>query len=33
MIGIRAGETLDEKLMTEEEERVAKKIGRFYVIS
>ena len=32
MIGIRPGETLDEKLMTAEEERVAIKQGNFYVI-
>ena len=31
-IGIRPGETLDEKLMTIEEEAIAKKIGKFYVI-
>lgn len=33
MIGIRPGETLNEKLMTEEEERRAKKVGKFYVIT
>lgn len=33
MIGIRPGETLDEKLMTLEEEQSATKKGRFYVIS
>ncbi len=32
MIGIRPGETLDEKLMTLEEEKVAVKTGKFYVI-
>lgn len=32
MIGIRAGETLEEKLMTEEEERSAVKVGKFYVL-
>ncbi len=32
IIGMRPGETLDEKLMTEEEERIATKVGRFYVI-
>ncbi len=31
-IGIRPGETMTEKLMTEEEEKIAKKIGNFYVI-
>lgn len=31
-IGIRPGETLDEKLMTQEEELTAKKQGRFYII-
>lgn len=31
-IGIRPGETLDEKLMTEEEKLKAKKKGKFYVI-
>ncbi len=32
IIGRRPGETLDEKLMTLEEEKVAKKIGNFFVI-
>lgn len=32
MIGIRKGETLDEKLMTAEEEKVAIKEDKFYVI-
>lgn len=32
MIGIRPGETLEEKLMTVEEEQVAVKKGNFYVI-
>lgn len=32
MIGIRPGETLSEKLMTEEEERTAIKQGKFYII-
>lgn len=32
MIGVRPGETLTEKLMTEEEERKAKKIDKFYII-
>lgn len=32
IIGIRPGETLDEKLMTQEELLIAKKIGKFYVI-
>lgn len=32
MIGMRPGETLDEKLMTEEEEKIATKEGNFYVI-
>jgi len=32
IIGMRAGETLDEKLMTEEEERIAKKVGNFFII-
>jgi FlaA1/EpsC-like NDP-sugar epimerase len=32
MIGIRPGETLDEKLMTEEEEKVAVKEGKFFII-
>lgn len=32
MIGIRPGETLTEKLMTEEESKVAIKKGKFYVI-
>lgn len=32
MIGVRPGETLDEKLMTAEEEAKAKKKGKFYVI-
>ena len=32
IIGLRPGETLDEKLMTLEEEKVAKKIGKFFVI-
>lgn len=33
MIGLRPGETLDEKLMTFEEERIAKKVGKFLVIN
>ena len=32
IIGLRPGETLHERLMTEEEERAAKKVGNFYVI-
>jgi FlaA1/EpsC-like NDP-sugar epimerase len=32
LIGIRPGETLDEKLMSEEEEKLATKQGKFYVI-
>lgn len=32
IIGIRPGETLEEKLMTLEEEAVAKKVGNFWVI-
>lgn len=32
MIGIRPGETLDEKLMTEEEEKRAIKRGRFFIL-
>ncbi len=32
IIGLRPGETLDEKLMTLEEEKVAEKIGKFFVI-
>lgn len=32
MIGIRPGETLDEKLMTLEEEKLSKKVGDFYVL-
>lgn len=32
IIGMRPGETLEEKLMTEEEEKVAIKEGKFYVI-
>lgn len=32
IIGLRPGETLDERLMTFEEEKVAKKKGEFYVI-
>ena len=32
LIGIRPGETLDEKLMSEEEEKLATKQGNFYVI-
>lgn len=32
MIGIRPGETLNEKLMTEEEEKIAIKKGKFYII-
>lgn len=32
MIGIRPGETLDEKLMTIEEEKLSIKIGNFYVL-
>lgn len=32
MIGIRPGETLEEKLMTLEEEKIAIKKGRFYII-
>lgn len=31
-IGIRPGETLDEKLMTEEEEKIAIKKGNFFII-
>lgn len=33
VIGLRPGEQLTERLMFEEEERVAKKVGKFYVIS
>lgn len=32
MIGIRKGETLEEKLMSLEEEQVARKVGNFWVI-
>ncbi len=32
IIGIRPGEQLTEKLMSEEEEKMAKKTGKFYVI-
>jgi len=32
IIGMRPGETLDEKLMTADEERIATKIDNFYVI-
>lgn len=32
-IGIRQGETLEEKLMTEEEERSAKKVGKFFILT
>ena len=32
MIGIRPGETLTEKLMTEEEEKVAVKKGKFWIV-
>lgn len=32
MIGIRPGETLDEKLMTMEEEKLSRKVGNFYVL-
>ena len=32
IIGIRPGETLDEKLMTLEEEKLSRKIGNFYVL-
>ena len=32
MIGIRPGETLNERLMTEEEEKVAVKKGKFFII-
>lgn len=32
MIGIRPGETLDEKLMSLEEEKNAKKVGNFYIL-
>lgn len=32
MIGMRKGETLDEKLMTQEEEELAVKKGNFYII-
>lgn len=32
IIGLRPGETLDEKLMTLEEEKVAKKVGDFFII-
>ena len=32
IIGLRPGEQLTEKLMFEEEEAVAEKIGEFYVI-
>src|SRR3990167_5071258 len=31
MIGTRPGETLDEKLMTIEEEKYAKKVGKFWI--
>lgn len=33
IIGMRPGETLDEKLMSEEEEKVVTKKGKFYVLS
>jgi len=33
MIGTRPGETLDEKLMTIEEEKYAKKVGKFWIIN
>lgn len=32
MIGIRPGETLDEKLMTLEEEKLSRKVGNFFII-
>lgn len=32
-IGVRQGETLEEKLMTEEEERSAKKVGKFFILT
>ena len=32
MIGIRPGETLDEKLMTLEEEKLSRKVGKFYIL-
>lgn len=32
MIGIRPGETLDEKLMTIEEEKLSRKVGNFFVL-
>lgn len=32
IIGLRPGETLDEKLMTIEEEKIAKKVGNFWII-
>ena len=32
MIGIRPGETMEEKLMTEEEQKLVKEIDNFYVI-
>ena len=32
MIGIRPGETLSEKLMTEDEEKRAKKVGNFWIL-
>jgi FlaA1/EpsC-like NDP-sugar epimerase len=32
IIGIRPGETLSERLMTDEEERTAVKKGKFYII-
>ena len=32
MIGIRPGETLDEKLMTLEEEKLSKKVGKFFIL-
>jgi FlaA1/EpsC-like NDP-sugar epimerase len=32
VIGMRPGETLDEKLMTKEEELIAKKRGNFYIV-
>ena len=32
MIGIRPGETLDEKLMTLEEEKLSRKVGNFLII-
>lgn len=32
VVGIRNGETLSERLMTEEEERTARKKGKFYIV-